>query len=84
MYAVPLEAIATDENGQSIVYQAVTDEEGNTTAQPIAVTPGLETDFYMEISGEALTDGMTILNSAEGLAPGMPIKLSNPAMAAMG
>lgn len=84
VYAVPLEAIATDENGQSIVYQAVTDEEGNTTAQPIAVTPGLETDFYMEISGETLADGMTILNSAEGLAPGMPIKLSNPAMAAMG
>ena len=37
----------------------------------VPVTTGLETDFYVEVSGAGVTDGMNILSDPQSVTPGM-------------
>ena len=53
VYSVPFDAVKTTAAGESTIFIA----EGN-TARQIVVTTGMETDFYIEISGNDLKDGM--------------------------
>lgn len=84
VFAVPYDAVTTNENGDSVVYvlaedagQSQTHAEAGppkagsaatpaATARPIVVETGLETDYYIEISGEGLTDGLLVLTDPEG------------------
>lgn len=78
VYAVPFDAVSTNENGESIVYLAKPDETGMLTAQPVVVQTGLETDFYIEISGEEIKDGAQVITGEQmgiGLIPGMPVRI---------
>ena len=60
VYSVPYDAVGKDENGNDVVYV-----KNGDTFEPVIVTVGLETDYYIEISGEALSEGMEIRNSAD-------------------
>ncbi|MEG2165163.1 MAG: efflux RND transporter periplasmic adaptor subunit [Ruthenibacterium sp.] len=60
VYAVPYDAVGIDDAGNSIVY--VKEGDG---FKPVQVTTGMETDYYIEISGDTLADGMEIRNSAD-------------------
>lgn len=62
-YAVPYEAVITDENGISKIYTAVSDKNGNYTIQSIEVQKGIETDYYAAVTGDGLQDGMMIITS---------------------
>ena len=73
VYAVPYEAVVTNEAGDKIVYISVPQEDGGYLAQAVPVTTGMETDLRVEVSGEALTDGALIIKSAEGIQDGMPV-----------
>ena len=42
-----------------------TDAEGNVTFTPIPVTIGMETELYVEVSGEGLTEGMELRSLAD-------------------
>ena len=64
MLTVPYDAVQTDENGNDVVYivEDVAGEDGKMTRQqrPVPVTVGIEGDYYVEISGEGVTEGMTV------------------------
>ena len=82
VFAVPYDAVTTDASGQSMVYvleegaaqsqgtPAGPTGEGGAPATPqgraIPVETGMETDYYIEISGEGLAEGMTLLADPEG------------------
>lgn len=74
IYAVPYEAVITDENGISKIYAAVVDEKGNYTAKSFEVQKGIETDYYAAVSGDGLQDGMMIITSG-GMADGQTVAL---------
>ena len=48
--------VETDADGNS--YVTVVDDDGNETK--LEVTLGLESDYYVEIKGEGLKEGMTV------------------------
>ncbi|GHU78816.1 hypothetical protein FACS1894191_0280 [Clostridia bacterium] len=69
VYFVPFEAVA--KRGEEAIVYAARPGEGETfTAEAIPVTVGLENDLYIEISGDALFDGMLIVSDSEGISPG--------------
>ncbi len=76
VWAVPFDAVTTDEQGQDIVYVARTDENGVTTAVPVPVTAGMETDFYIEVSSDQLNEGDQIISDPGTVVPGAPITLA--------
>lgn len=57
VYAVPYDAIHTNTNGDSVLY--VKDSSG--TRSEIAVTKGMESDYYVEVSGEGLNEDLQVL-----------------------
>ena len=65
VYDVPYDAVGTDENGGSVVYAR---SGGETEFTAIPVETGMETDYYIEISGEGLSDGMEVKTSANDTA----------------
>ena len=77
--AVPAEAIYTREDGTTCLLVPEAAEKGY-VAKAVPVTVGLETDFYVEVSGEGLTEGMQIISNAEGLTEGMAIQLDPAAL----
>lgn len=83
VYAVPFEAVATNQEGQEVVYTTTTDGEGRTIAKSIPVQAGMETDFYLEISAPELTDGMPIISSPAGITDGTEVRPLPAGMAAM-
>ena len=57
VYAVPYDAIHTNTNGDSVLY--VKDSSG--TRSEVTVTKGMESDYYVEVSGEGLSEGLQIM-----------------------
>ena len=54
---MPYDAVETDEDGQSVVYARSSEDED---WQAVPVTTGMETDYYIAISGEGLAEGMQV------------------------
>lgn len=67
VYTVPYDAVQQDESGQNVVYVRESDED-EWTAVPVTV--GMETDYYLEVSGEGLADGLQVQVSANDTATG--------------
>ncbi len=57
VYAVPYDAIHTNPKGETVLY--VRDSSGKQSEVP--VTKGMESDYYAEVSGEQLSEGLEIL-----------------------
>ena len=55
VYSVPYDAVETDENGGQVVYVQDGDDW-----KAVPVTTGMETDYYVEIRGDELQDGMQV------------------------
>lgn len=77
VFAVPYDAVTTNEEGKTVVYAlredaastSVAEETGTPPAAmgtEIEVETGMETDYYIEISGKGLEEGMLILADPEG------------------
>jgi len=75
VYAVPYEAVGINGAGEPVVYIAVMQEDGSCIAEAVIVETGLETDLYVEISGDSLSDGMLVIKSIEGIAPGAKVQI---------
>ena len=60
VFAVPYDAIHENDNGGSVIYVAK-DKENTEKYDEIAVTKGMESDYYVEISGDALEEGMSVI-----------------------
>ena len=63
VFSVPYDAITADEAGNTVV---VSLEADGVTRKNIPVAVGMETDYFVEISGPDLKAGLTILNDPEG------------------
>jgi multidrug efflux pump subunit AcrA (membrane-fusion protein) len=86
VFYVPFDSITTNAAGESVVY-IVTNETGlRAEAKEVAVEIGLETDFYVEISGSGLAEGIKVVNDATGgmLYDGAPVTLVQGAGGAAG
>lgn len=62
-FAVPYDAITTDAAGQTIVIAL---REDGVTRYEVPVTVGMETDYFVEISGPEVQPGLVVLNDPEG------------------
>lgn len=65
VYTVPYDAVGTGENGRSVIYALVSGEGTDAAFAPVTVTTGAENDYYIEISGEDLYEGMVIRAAAD-------------------
>lgn len=60
VFAVPYDAIHKNNNGDNVIY--VTEDENNTDKyEEVTVTKGMESDYYVEIKGDALEEGMFVI-----------------------
>ena len=57
VYAVPYDAIHTDSDNKSVIY--VFDSTGN--RKEIDVEKGMETDYYVEVKSDELSDDMSVI-----------------------
>lgn len=73
VWSAPFDAVVSDAEGNNMVYTVETDAEGISRAKAVPVTTGMETDFYVEISGEGLRDGMPIISDPSMLQDGMEV-----------
>jgi len=62
-FAVPYDAITTDAAGQTIVIAL---REDGVTRYEVPVSVGMETDYFVEISGPEVQPGLVVLNDPEG------------------
>ena len=73
VYYVPFDSVTTNADGKNIIYITKQQEEGKMTAEEIPVTTGMETDFYIEISGDQLADDVQVITDPSMVTPGMPV-----------
>lgn len=64
VYAVPYEALETDEAGNTVIYARL---PGEAEFAAIPVKTGLETDYDIEIRGDGLSDGMEVRVGTDNL-----------------
>lgn len=74
--SVPYDAVTTDENGSDVVYVARAGEDGGYIVQAVPVEAGMETDFAIEITAEALAEGDLVITEPGSVAPGDAVRLS--------
>nr|WP_320027049.1 HlyD family efflux transporter periplasmic adaptor subunit [uncultured Acetobacterium sp.] len=72
VFCVPFEALVVDSAGQSSIYIAKENpvEQGSFTVESIPVTTGLETDSLIEIAGDQLSAGMSVITQPQTVSPG--------------
>ena len=74
VFAVPYDAVAEKDDGSKVVFAA--EKQGSKyIAGEIPVETGLETDFFVEIAGTGLRDGLYIVSGADSLEAGDPVVL---------
>lgn len=78
IFAVPYDAVTENEQGQKIIYvveentsgdnssKGKDNEQASLTRREIVVETGMEGDYYIEISGAGLKEGLTYLSDPEG------------------
>ena len=65
VFSVPRDAVGTAEDGSSYVLRKTGGEGVNSTFEEVTVTTGEGNDYYIEISGEELSEGDVIRSSAD-------------------
>ena len=75
VYGVPYDSVVEKADGSEVVYavEPSSEKEGNYVVTEVPVTTGLETDFYIEVSGDGITDGLSIVSDPQSVAPGMEV-----------
>ena len=75
VYGVPYDSVVEKADGSEVVYavQPSSEKEGSYVVTEVPVTTGLETDFYIEVSGDGITDGLSIVSDPQSVAPGMEV-----------
>lgn len=56
VYAVPYDAIHTNNSGDSVIYV----QDGNSKKE-VTVTKGMESDYYVAVSGDGLSEGLKVI-----------------------
>ncbi len=64
VFVVPYDAVGTEDDGTKYVMVKTGGDGADTTFEKVTVTTGAENDYYIEISGDALSEGMEVRSSA--------------------
>lgn len=56
VYAVPYDAIHTNNSGDSVIYV-----QDGTSKKEVTVTKGMESDYYVAVSGDDLSEGLNVI-----------------------
>ncbi|MCR5272520.1 MAG: HlyD family efflux transporter periplasmic adaptor subunit [Lachnospiraceae bacterium] len=62
---VPYNAIYTLDDGSTVIKEQIENEDGTTETKDIPVTVVMESNYYSEITGDEVVDGMTVLVQEE-------------------
>lgn len=76
VYGVPYDSVVEQADGTQVLYVAeLQSSEGKDTyvVTEVPVTTGLETDFYVEVSGDSITDGMIVLSDPQSVTVGSEV-----------
>ena len=60
VFAVPYDAISQNTNGESVI-NVSEGENGSISKKQIVVTKGMESDYYVEVQSDELTEGMKVI-----------------------
>lgn len=71
--AVPLEAVALDEDGNDIVFVYKSQPDGTYIAKAVAVELGMETEVMCEISSDELQAGDEVILNIDEIVDGMQV-----------
>lgn len=58
VYAVPYDAIHKNTSGDSVIYVK---DSSTDTKKELVVTKGMESDYYVEVSGDGLSEGLGVI-----------------------
>lgn len=64
VFVVPYDAVGTEDDGTKYVLVKTGGDGADATFEKVTVTTGAENDYYIEISGDALSEGMEVRSSA--------------------
>ena len=64
VFVVPYDAVGTEDDGTKYVMVKTGGDGADATFEKVTVTTGTENDYYIEISGDALSEGMEVRSSA--------------------
>lgn len=64
VFVVPYDAVGTEDDGTKYVMVKTGGDGADATFEKVTVTTGAENDYYIEISGDALSEGMEVRSSA--------------------
>lgn len=64
VFVVPYDAVGTEADGTKYVMVKTGGEGADATFEKVTVTTGAENDYYIEIRGDALSEGMEVRSSA--------------------
>lgn len=64
VFTVPLDAIGENEAGESVIYVQTGEEDGEPVFEEMTVTVGEQNDYYAQISGAELEEGLVVRASA--------------------
>ena len=76
--AVPYDAIAPDDEGNSYIYRAVEQEDGTYIVEQVAVTAGVAGEYYTAVTAEDLKEGDIIINDPYMVTEGQKVELYLP------
>ena len=69
VYAVPYDAIHVNKDGTSVIYAEDTGQgkkpKKKAGKREIEVTKGMESDYYVEIRGDGLSEGLRVIIPSE-------------------
>ena len=65
VFTVPLDAIGENEAGESVIYVQTGEEDGEPVFEEMTVTVGEQNDYYAQISGAELEEGLVVRASAD-------------------
>ena len=61
VFAVPYDSVYKNKNGDTVLYV----EDGNGACREITVSKGMESDYYVEVMGEELREGLQVMIPAD-------------------
>lgn len=64
VFVVPYDAVGTEDDGTKYVMVKTGGDGADATFEKVTVTTGAENDYYIEIGGDALSEGMEVRSSA--------------------
>ena len=65
VFTVPLDAIGENEAGESVIYVQTGETDGEPVFEEMVVTVGEQNDYYAQISGAELEEGMVVRAAAD-------------------